>query len=276
MTMFQFFVFTTLLALSANGFVVVDQRKASSTCSISTCSSSSSSQLMALRRDFLSNTAAVAAAIWVLPNVAEATTTAEKIADTPKKPADTKAATVSGSFQGVFSDPKHPKGYRVIVAKGSAATMSLSDGGANSKLFNLPVKVNKGKDGTTLTIDFSPKGGPKNIIGTLASDGSSISFPDGNKWKKNVGLEGVYKSSKNSQYRVIRKDKGSNLIVELRDNKLPTLIMAKSGASKKEGVYVDIQFPVKVKSDDVKANLIKGSFENGIISFPDGNKWTKM
>jgi len=274
--MFQIFVFTTLLALSANGFVVVDQRKATSTCNTSS-SSSSSSQLLASRRDFLSNTATATAAILVFPTVAGAATTAEKIADTPKKQAETKDTTVSGSFQGVFSDPKHPKGYRVIVAKGSAATMSLSDGGADSKLFNLPVKVNKGKDGTTtLTIDFSPKGGPKNIIGTLANDGSSISFPDGNKWKKNVGLEGVYKSSKNSQYRVIRKDKGSSLIVELRDNKLPTLIMAKSGASKKEGVYVDIQFPVKVKADDVKANSIKGSFDNGIISFPDGNKWTKM
>jgi len=268
MTIFQFFAFTTLLALPANGFVVVDQRKTRS-------SSSSSSQLLASRRDFMSTTA-VAAAIMVLPKVAGAATTADKIADVPKKQADTKVTAVSGSFQGVFSDPKHPKGYRVIVAKGSAATMSLSDGGADSKLFNLPVKVNKGKEGTTLTIDFSPKGGPKNIIGTLANDGSSISFPDGNKWKKNVGLEGVYKASKNSQYRVIRKDKGSSLIVELRDNKSPTLIMAKSGASKKEGVYVDIQFPVKVKSDDVKANSIKGSFDNGIISFPDGNKWTKM
>mmetsp|Transcript_45738 Transcript_45738/g.46364 ORF Transcript_45738/g.46364 Transcript_45738/m.46364 type:complete len:215 (+) Transcript_45738:191-835(+) len=40
MTMFQFFAFTTLLALPSNGFVVFDQRKTSSTCNTSSSSSS--------------------------------------------------------------------------------------------------------------------------------------------------------------------------------------------------------------------------------------------
>merc|ERR1712232_94069 len=170
------------------------------------------------------------------------------------------------------------------IAKGSgSATMTLSDGppkdGSQAKLYNLPVKVKQDKkDGNTLlTFDFSPKGGPKDIIGTLASDGNSISFPDGNKWKKNTGVEGVYKDGKNSKAtRVIRKDKGSNLIVELRNDskKDPILVAAKSGSSKKEGSYLNIDFPGKKDTDPT--DKVKGSFDNGIISFPDGNKWTKL
>ena len=39
----------------------------------------------------------------------------------------------------------------------------------------------------TILIDFSPKGGPKNLIGQY--DGSGIRFPDGNRWVK-VGASG--------------------------------------------------------------------------------------
>lgn len=262
------FVACSAFALSAYGFVV-DQRKAST-----------SSQLMASRRDFMSNTAAVAA-VLVLPNVAGAATAAKEAS--PKKKDTSVAAAAPASFQGVFSDPKHPKGYRIIVAKGSSsATMTLSDGppkdGSEAKLFNLPVKVKQDKkEGITLlSFDFSPKGGPKDIIGTLAADGKSIKFPDGNTWKKNTGVEGVYKDGKSSSgYRVIRKDKGSNLIVELRNgSKNPTLVAAKSGASKKEGTFVNVEFPGKKKSDPV--DKVKGSFSDGVLSFPDGNKWTKL
>lgn len=259
--LFQFLT-GAALALSASGFVV-DQRAASGR----------SSQLMASRRDFMSN-AAAAAAVLVLPTVADAKTS-EKDA--------TVAAT--GSFQGVFSDPKHPKGYRILVSKGSgSAIMTLSDGapkdGSEAKLFSLPIKVKQDKkEGTTLlSFDFSPKGGPKDIVGILSKDGNSISFPDGNTWKKNTGVEGVYKDGKDSKaYRVIRKDKGSNLIVELRKDatgKNPTLVAAKSGSSKKEGVYVNIDFPGKKSTDPT--DKVKGTFDNGVIAFPDGNKWTKL
>lgn len=266
--LFQLFACFTL-ALSANGFVV-DQRKAST-----------SIQLMASRRDFMSN-AAVAAAVLVLPNVAGAATAAKEAAPTKK---DAPVATAPASFQGVFSDPKHPKGYRVLVAKGSSsAIMTLSDGkpkdGSEAKLFNLPVKVKQDKkEGRTLlTFDFSPKGGPKDMTGILSADGNSIKFPDGNTWKKNTGVVGVYKDGKSSgAYRVIRKDKGSSLIVELRNSaaaKNPTLAAAKSGSSNKEGAYVNVEFPGKKKSDPV--DTIKGSFKDGALSFPDGNKWTKL
>lgn len=270
--LFQLFA-SASFALSAKGFVV-NQRTASS-----------SSKLMASRRDFMSN-AVAATAVLVVPNIAGAAT-AEKEAtkESPTKKEASSTPALLSSFQGVFSDPKHPKGYRIIVSKGSgSAIMTLSDGkpkdGSEPKLFNLPVMVKQDKKtGTTLlTFDFSPKGGPKNIIGTLGKDGNTISFPDGNTWKKNTGVEGVYKDGSDSKaYRVIRKDKGSDLIVELRKDasaKNPALVSAKSGSSKKDGAFVNIDFPGKKSSDPTEK--VKGSFDNGTISFPDGNKWTKL
>lgn len=257
-------------ALSANGFVV-DKR-----------STSSSSQLMASRRDFVSNTAA-AVAVLVLPNVAGAATAEKEGTKAASQKKDSSATLVgTGSYTGVWSDPNHPKGYRVLVANGSSCTMTLNDGpfknGYIPDTFNLPVKVKQDKKSgnTLMTFDFSPKGGPEYIVGTVGNNGNSISFTDGNVWKKNTGLEGVYKDGKSKTNRVIRKDKGSNLIVELRkgSSKNPTLLAAKSGASKKDGVYVNIDFPGKKSSDP--SEKVKGTFNNGILSFPDGNTWTKL
>jgi len=239
------------------------------------------SQLMASRRDILTNAVvAAAAAVLIPPNVAEAAS--EKVT-APATATATK--TTAPSFQGVFSDPKHPKGYRVIVSKSAnSAFMELSDGvpkdGGDAKIYNFPVKVTQDKKlkTTSLAIDFSPKGGPKGVIGTLSEDGNSISFPDGNKWKKNSGVEGVYNDPNHPKgYRVIRKQKGSTLAVELMNepNKKAaksTFITAKSGAGKKNGTYVQFDFP----GSDNTVNKIKGSFADGIITFPDGNKWTKF
>ena len=265
--LFRFFS-STAIVLSANGFAV-DKRTARS-----------SSQLMASRRDFMSN-AATAAAVLVLPNVSGAAT-AEKEAPTTasKKIVSSAAPAALDSYTGVWSDPNHPKGYRVLVAKGSSCMMELFDGprkdGYIPETYNLPVKVKQDKKSgdIKMTFDFSPKGGPEYIVGTVGKDGNTIAFTDGNVWKKNSGLEGVYKDGKSKSYRVIRKEKGSNLIVELRNGKNPTLISAKSGASKKDGIFVNIDFPGKKSSDPT--DKVKGSFDNGIISFPDGNTWTKI
>ena len=44
--------------------------------------------------------------------------------------------------------------------------------------FELPALVY----GDRITVDFSPKGGPSGLTGTLVADG--IKWPDGNKWPK--------------------------------------------------------------------------------------------
>ena len=55
------------------------------------------------------------------------------------------------SYQGVYSDPNHPEGYRIIMANGKGgATMTLSDGNGGETYKNIPVGV---KDGE-LSFDF--------------------------------------------------------------------------------------------------------------------------
>ena len=59
----------------------------------------------------------------------------------------------------MYTDPNHPEGYRVIMASGNGATMTLSDGvakdapeGTEEETFkNIPIAVN----GNELSFDFS-------------------------------------------------------------------------------------------------------------------------
>lgn len=41
-----------------------------------------------------------------------------------------------------------------------------------------------GHEGDKLTVDFSSKGGPKNIVGEIKDQGKSIAWSDGNTWTK--------------------------------------------------------------------------------------------
>lgn len=104
----------------------------------------------ASRRDILSNAASAAAlgisALVIDPNTASAASLRTG-SITPQSAAN-KAAE---SYQGVYSDPNHPDGYRVIMASGKGATMTLSDGGSGDETYkNIPVGVN----GNELSFDF--------------------------------------------------------------------------------------------------------------------------
>lgn len=111
------------------------------------------------RRDVLSNAvSAVAAAGLVLGPT-------EKAAAFQPGPitAQSAANKAAESYQGVWSDPNHPQGYRVIMASGKkgGATMTLSDGvpkdapeGFEEKTYKaIPVAINE--DSGELTFDFS-------------------------------------------------------------------------------------------------------------------------
>jgi len=131
------------------------------------------------------------------------------------------------SYQGVYFDPRHPEGYRVIMAKadGKSALMTLSDGipadpNQQEKTYtNQPVKV----DGKQVTIDFSFKGGPKDIVGTIADDQQSITFADGNTWIKNKQkYDGIYKDPTYPLgYRIVRKQQGTYMSVEINNTGNP-------------------------------------------------------
>jgi hypothetical protein len=180
------------------------------------------------RRDVLksagSAAATAAASMWINPSAAQAVPTAQSAANKANE-----------SYQGVYFDPNHPDGYRVLMAakgSGNKATMTLSDGVPKDskeepKTFReIPVRFDNEDE---FVFDFGFKNGPNNIKGKLSPDKQSITFEDGNTWTKNYyKYDGIYKVtsggdpslSKDDAYRVIRKN-GSEIILELNDTGNP-------------------------------------------------------
>jgi len=194
-----------------------------------------------------------------------ATTDAKKKKDDAKKFA----------FNGVFKDPQHPDGYRIIVgAVNKEGTMTLQDD-PNGKVFNMPIisKIDEESGKNTLTFDFSPKGGPKEIVATVSNDSNSITFPDGNSWKKETGgLVGVYVDgfAPYPKYRrIIRPGSvdGSDLAVEMVSGKKQFVIPANNGSKKNQLI---VEFPGE------KRCTASTQMKKGVIKFPDGNVWTKV
>jgi len=171
-------------------------------------------------------------------------------------------------FNGVFKDPKHPSGYR-IIAGGTTKEGSLTmQDDPESEVFTIPVKSQKNEETgeITLNIDFSVKGGPSNLVATVNKD-KSISFPDGNKWQKVKGVAGVYIDSfaPYPKYRrVIRLD-GQGIVVDMVSGK-KTFEVAGNVAGKK----ILVEFP---GNKNCKGTI---DIKKGTIAWPDGNVWTKV
>lgn len=88
-------------------------------------------------------------------------------------------------FSGSYSDPFHPNCQRVVTVKGLDARISGTDGNpgcppdGSGRAWKLQGKVDNNK----ILVDFSPKGGPKDLVGVWDEEGSAgILWPDGNKW----------------------------------------------------------------------------------------------
>ena len=90
-------------------------------------------------------------------------------------------------FEGKYSDPNHPEGYRVVSMldkweEGFRMGNCLLVDDKGGKEFNLPVKVGNKEDGSEfIMIDFAPKGGPKDFEGVWETDGIRY-LKDNNKW----------------------------------------------------------------------------------------------
>jgi len=170
------------------------------------------------------------------------------------------------SWNGVYKDIKHPKGYRTIAgAVNKPGTLTLADD-LKGTTFSIPLKASKNeKTGlVTLNIDFSEYGGDT-VVGTVNLD-SSISFPDGNVWKKEQGIVGVYIDgyAPYPKYRrVIRQGEGK-LEVDMVSGKKEFKITAKGGDR-----AITVDFPGKTCTAAVNK-------KKGIITFSDGNVWTKV
>ncbi len=90
---------------------------------------------------------------------------------------------------GAYSDPNHPNCQRLITAKdGSTSEFTLTgtDGnpgcspdGIGDKKFQLVGRID---NESNVYVDFSPKGGPKDLKGIFDDKNRAIQWPDGNVW----------------------------------------------------------------------------------------------
>ena len=78
-------------------------------------------------------------------------------------------------FKGKYSDPFHPNCLRQIDVTGKAVTIVGSDDVDSKVIWTL--KAVEEKPGEIL-VDFSPKGGPKNLLGiySTADNGIKVTF----------------------------------------------------------------------------------------------------
>lgn len=93
----------------------------------------------------------------------------------------------AAEFAGSYSDPFHPSCSREIQVNGNTAVLLGEDGnpecgrGATIKSWKLLGKV----DGDSIFVDFSPKGGPANLLGKWENTSPpGIRWPDSYKWTK--------------------------------------------------------------------------------------------
>ena len=90
------------------------------------------------------------------------------------------------NFAGSYDDPNHPNCLREIVMLDAInAVVSGTDGApacppdGSGREWKLPGKV----DGDTILVDFTPKGGPKDLKGVWEPEPvPGIRWPDGNIW----------------------------------------------------------------------------------------------
>mmetsp|Transcript_22802 Transcript_22802/g.52264 ORF Transcript_22802/g.52264 Transcript_22802/m.52264 type:complete len:193 (-) Transcript_22802:101-679(-) len=108
---------------------------------------------------------------------------------------------IKSPFTGDYEDPNHPGCLRQVKVVGAPlrgdGTRPVNpvmeivgyDGNGSDKVCTeRPTRADlwkikgKVKSDTEVLIDFSPKGGPSDLVGKYDKDG--IVFPDGNKWTK--------------------------------------------------------------------------------------------
>lgn len=100
---------------------------------------------------------------------------------------------------GSYEDRNHLIGMHgapraVILSRNTNAGRAIGRDGEDGVIWEVQVKIEKqlhniGHVGDEISIDFSPKGGPQHLKGTVTENG--ISFADGNTWIKLNLLEGI-------------------------------------------------------------------------------------
>jgi hypothetical protein len=84
-------------------------------------------------------------------------------------------------FVGKYNDPNHPGCLRELTADGKTVTITGSDDVSSSTIWKLTAQE---KTPGEMLVDFSPKGGPKDLLGVYSKPDNAIKWPDGNMWTK--------------------------------------------------------------------------------------------
>merc|ERR1719331_3413671 len=79
---------------------------------------------------------------------------------------------------GTYSDPAHSGLSRKVTLVGTDKVI-ITGADEDGKAW----KVKGTYSGKEIKVDFTPKGGPKDVVASY-SIGSGLTFPDGNIWKK--------------------------------------------------------------------------------------------
>jgi len=192
-------------------------------------------------------------------------------------------------FSGVYRDPKHPGGYRVVRTGGPGviyvAAQDRPDGPVLQLSGSSTYDPKSGK--TNLQIDIPNKDGSIKVLSGVYSPDQllyvnfcetgeiltmgSMGFPDGNVWVKDNGLQGVYVDSKALDgYVVLRELGNAKVRIEKADrvDQMPTTLSAV--INKSEGVLVVDLSPIG------GSKRSKAAIKNDQLMFQDGTIWTKL
>ena len=196
----------------------------------------------------------------------------DALGESPPKLEPDKKTAAKFYFNGVFRDKKHPEGYRIVAgALNKAATVTLQDT-PYGKVFEIPILAKKDENTGKVTVDmdlsiYRPEY-PKSIVATVTKDGI-LKFPDGNVWKKDKGVAGLYIDgfAPYPKYRrIILPSDGNYVAVKIVSGK--TVLGASGIDLGKRGIQVD--FP------GGKQCTGKFNQNQGTITWTDGNVWTKV
>ena len=96
------------------------------------------------------------------------------------------SAAVISQIEGTYSDPQHPRGYRILRRDMTAPGIVRVELQDEPQIPPVALKatLTQKSGASVLLFDFSIKGGPRDIAGTFRSVEGQIDFPDGNTWKK--------------------------------------------------------------------------------------------
>ena len=96
-------------------------------------------------------------------------------------------ASITNEFVGTYTDQNHPGCTRILTAPTAnlvaiSGTDGASGGGCDGSTDTKWGPLDGFVTGYTMTIDFSPKGGPADLTGYWSSGTKGIKWADGNFW----------------------------------------------------------------------------------------------